>query len=115
MSSQVVRRPTLNRARVLEAAVELADREGIEALTVRRLAEELGVHPTSLYNHVASKDALLAGVVERLFDDADLPTQVSTWSDWIKALAAGLRATARAHPGAFLALTRVPATDGRSL
>jgi AcrR family transcriptional regulator len=100
---------------VLAAAVELADREGIEALTVRRLADGLGVHPTSLYNHVASKDALLAGVVERLFDEVDLPTAVDNWQDWITALAAGLRATARAHPGAFLALTRVPATSARPL
>lgn len=105
----------MNRARVLEAAVELADGEGIEALTVRRLADVLGVHPTSLYNHVASKDALLAGVVERLFDEAELPAQVETWEDWVIALAAALRATARAHPGAFLALARVPATSARPL
>jgi AcrR family transcriptional regulator len=114
MSSET-RRATLNRARVLAAAVQLADREGIDALTVRRLADVLGVHPTSLYNHVASKEALLAGVVQCLFDEADLPAQVDSWSDWIAALARALRATARAHPGAFLALTRVPATGPRSL
>lgn len=113
--STPLRRQPLNRARVLEAAVELADREGIEALTVRRLADVLGVHPTSLYNHVASKDALLAGVVERLFEAADLPAEVATWADWVAALARALRATARAHPGAFLALTRVPATGARPL
>lgn len=115
MSSPQPRRTTLNRARVLEAAVELADREGIEALTVRHLADVLGVHPTSLYNHVASKDALLAGVVERLFDEADLPVKVQTWEDWVVALANALRTTARSHPGAFFALTRVPATSARPL
>jgi AcrR family transcriptional regulator len=115
MSSPGSRRTTLNRARVLEAAVELADRDGIEALTVRRLADVLGVHPTSLYNHVASKDALLAGVVERLFDEAELPSEVASWEEWVVALAAALRASARAHPGAFFALTRVPATSARPL
>ena len=109
------RRTTLNRERVLAAAVDLADRDGIEALTIRRLADVLGVHPTSLYNHVASKDALLAGVVERLFDEADLPAEDDAWEDWVRALAAELRDTARAHPGAFLALARVPATSSLPL
>lgn len=115
VSTPQPRRTTLNRSRVLAAAVEVADREGIEALTVRHLADVLGVHPTSLYNHVASKDALLAGVVERLFDEADLPVELDTWEEWVVALARALRTTARAHPGAFLVLTRVPATSTRPL
>lgn len=99
-------RPRLNRERVLAAAVALADREGPEALTVRRLADDLQVHPTSLYNHVASKEAILDGVVERLFAEADLPAEVATWQSWIKEVAVALRALARAHPGAYLVLTR---------
>ncbi len=54
----------LNRDRVLRAAVEVADRDGIESLTMRRLAEEVGVEAMSLYYHVANKEAVLDGVVE---------------------------------------------------
>ena len=101
-------RPRLNRDRVLAGAVSLADREGAEALTVRRLADDLGVHPTSLYNHVPSKEAILDGVVERLFADVRLP-EIDTWQDWVRAIASCFRDLARAHPGAFMVLTRRPA------
>ena len=101
-------RPRLSRDIVLEAAVRLADREGAEALTVRRLADDLAVHPTSLYNHVASKEAILDGVVERLFAEVALP-DVADWRGWVRELAAALRDLARAHPGAFMVLTRRPA------
>lgn len=57
-------RAPLSRDRVLRAAVELADRDGLEALTMRRLAQELGVEAMSLYHHVANKEAILDGVVE---------------------------------------------------
>lgn len=72
------RRP-LSRERVLQAAVALADRDGIEALTMRRLAQELGVEAMSLYHHVRSKDAILDGVVEVVVEEmcaavAALPT-----------------------------------------
>ena len=107
-------RVRLNRDRVLAAAVALADREGAEALTIRRLAEDLSVHPTSLYNHVPSKEAILDGVVERLFDDADLPEEVDTWQDWVRGIAFCFRDLARAHPGAFMVLTRRPAENPRA-
>ncbi len=102
-------RPRLSRARVLDAALLLADREGAEALTVRRLADDLGVHPTSLYNHVPSKGAILDGVVERLFAEVLAPPAGGGWQDWVRTLAASLRDVARAHPGAFMVLTRRPA------
>ena len=102
-------RPRLSRDRVLAAAVALADREGSEALTVRRLAEDLHVHPTSLYNHVASKEAILDGVVERLLEEAHLPDEVGSWPEWVRAVAACFRDLARTHPGAFMVLTRRPA------
>jgi AcrR family transcriptional regulator len=101
-------RRRLNRDRVLEAALSLADREGAEALTVRRLADVLGVHPTSLYNHLPHKAAILDGVVERLFDEADLPAEVVSWQEWVRAIAVAFRDLARAHPGAFMVLTRRP-------
>lgn len=109
------RRTPLTVARVIDAAVSLADAEGIDALTVRRLADVLGVHPTSLYNHVASKEALLGGVIDRLFEEASLPDRVDGWEQWVTSLAEGLRRVAQAHPGAVLALTRVPSTGPRAL
>jgi AcrR family transcriptional regulator len=110
----VTARPRLSRDRVLAAAVALADREGAESLTVRRLAEDLSVHPTSLYNHVPSKEAILDGVVERLFLEADLPDEVDSWQEWVRAIAICLRDLARAHPGAFMVLARRPVETPRA-
>jgi AcrR family transcriptional regulator len=73
-SRRVVDRDVLSRDRVLEAAAGLADRDGIDALTMRRLAEELGVEAMSLYHHVPNKDAMLDGVVERCF--AEIETEL---------------------------------------
>lgn len=109
MSTATRTRGRLNRDRLLAAAVALADREGAEALTVRRLAEDLGVHPTSLYHHVPSKEAILDGVVERLLEEADLPGEVPDWTSWVRETADRFRALARAHPGAFMVLARRPA------
>lgn len=67
-------RAPLSRDRVLRAAVALADREGIEALTMRRLAEELGVEAMSLYYHVANKETLLDGVADAVI--AEIETEL---------------------------------------
>ena len=107
-SAAAVRVP-LSPERVLTAAVSVADAEGIDAVTLRRLAEVLGVHPTSIYNHVASKDAILDGIVEQLVAEADLPEQVEDWREWVRVFAYRMRDVARAHPGAYLVFTRRPA------
>lgn len=99
-------RVPLSRERVIAAAIEVADAEGVEAVTMRRLAEALGVHPTSLYNHVPTKDGILDGMAEALIAEAALPVPFPTWQDCVRAMAAGLRTVARAHPGAFLVLTQ---------
>ena len=57
-------RTPLSRDRVLQAAIELADKGGAEAVTMRRLAQKLGVEPMSLYNHAANKEDILDGMVE---------------------------------------------------
>ncbi|MGZ4173277.1 MAG: TetR/AcrR family transcriptional regulator, partial [Solirubrobacteraceae bacterium] len=67
------RRAPLNRERVLRAAIALADQGGFESLTMRRLATELGVEAMSLYNHVASKDDLLDGMVDLVFAEIEPP------------------------------------------
>ena len=71
------RPPTLSRERVLATAVELADRGGTSALTMRSLAAELGVEAMSLYHHVANKEALLDGLVEVLMVEVDAATSAS--------------------------------------
>lgn len=97
----LMKRPGLTRARIVATALELADEEGLEAVTLRRLAAELGVHVTSLYNHVTTKEDVLDGVMERLVAEADLPANPIAWEDWVRRFAASMRAVAKRHPGAF--------------
>src|SRR5437764_6402932 len=100
-----VRQP-LSRDRVVSAGLAISDAEGVDALTMRRLAEELHVHPTSLYNHLPTKEAILDAMVDALIAEADLPHAYATWQDFVRAMAAGMQTVARAHPGAFLVLTQ---------
>ena len=71
-------RTDLTRERVLLAAVALADREGV-AVSMRKLAKELGVEAMSLYHHVAGKNALLDGMVDHVFSEIDLPAAEQGW------------------------------------
>jgi AcrR family transcriptional regulator len=86
----------------------MADRDGLEAVTLRRLAARLRVHVTSLYNHVPTKEAVLDGIVEHLIEEAELPTGEMRWEEWVRRCAAALRAIARKHPGAFAVLHHRP-------
>jgi AcrR family transcriptional regulator len=69
----------LSRERVLRAAIALADKSGIESLSMRNLGEKLGVEAMSLYNHVANKDDILDGIVELVFGEIALPSQGAAW------------------------------------
>lgn len=94
-------RAGLTRELVLRTAITVADDEGIDAVTLRRLAEVLGVHPTSIYNHVPNKEAILDGMIETMLAEARLPASVADWQTWVREFATAIRRTARAHPGAF--------------
>jgi AcrR family transcriptional regulator len=72
-------RTPLSKDRVLSAALALADAEGIEALSMRRLAKELGVEAMSLYNHVANKDEILDAIVDLVAGEFDLPSDTGDW------------------------------------
>src|SRR2546427_2200892 len=74
-----VRRGSLSRDQVLKAAVALADQSGIEALSMRKLGQALGVEAMSLYNHVANKDDVLDGLVDIVFSEVDLPCEGGDW------------------------------------
>ena len=76
---EAARRTPLNRDRVLRAAVALADEVGFESLSMRRLAEELGVVPMALYKHVANKEELLDGMVANLIGEIDPPVPDADW------------------------------------
>jgi AcrR family transcriptional regulator len=73
------RRAPLNRERVLLAAMALADHAGVESLTMRKLAKELGVEAMSLYNHVANKGDILDGLVEIVFAEIEPPRIGGDW------------------------------------
>jgi len=96
----------LNRERILSTAIAIADRDGFEAVTLRRIAAELGVHVTSLYNHVPTREAITAGIVERLVEEAGLPSTPVDWEDWVRGFVAAIGDVASRHPGAFVALQR---------
>ena len=93
-------RPTLTRERVLSGAVELADEIGIEALTIRKLAAALGVKPMTIYHHVASKDEILDGMVERVFSEIELPPAETDWRTAIRARCISARQVLNRHPWA---------------
>jgi AcrR family transcriptional regulator len=90
-------RPKLTRAALVAAALRIADAEGLEAVSMRRLGAELGVDATAAYRHLPNKKDLLAGVVEAVLDNADVATdQSAPWQDQF-------RTVARAYRGAMLA------------
>jgi AcrR family transcriptional regulator len=73
------RRKPLTKERVLEQAIALADADGIEALTMRKLGRALGVEAMSLYNHVANKGELVAAMVDRIVEQFELPDDEPRW------------------------------------
>ena len=95
------RKRPLSRKRVLDAAVALADESGIDALSMRRLARELGVEAMSLYNHVANKDEILDGIVEVIAEEAELPPEGAEWKAAIRQSAISTRDMFVRHPWAI--------------
>ncbi|HET7482604.1 MAG TPA: TetR family transcriptional regulator, partial [Actinomycetota bacterium] len=91
-------RVPLTRERILRAALELADRDGVDAISMRRLGSELGVEAMSIYNHVPNKAAILDGIVEMVLSDVELPDDVSDWKSAVRHIAKSGRERALAHP-----------------
>ncbi|MCW2877222.1 MAG: AcrR family transcriptional regulator [Sphaerisporangium sp.] len=94
-------RARLNRDRVLQAAVALADAGGIESLTMRKLGVELGVEAMSLYNHVANKGDLLDGMIDIVFGEIDLTTRETDWRTAMRRRAISARGALSRHPWAI--------------
>jgi AcrR family transcriptional regulator len=93
-------RTPLSKERVLRAAVGLADKGGIESLSMRKLAQELGVEAMSLYNHVRNKDDLLDGVVDVVVGEIQLPPETSEWKTSLRQTVLSARAALLRHPWA---------------
>jgi AcrR family transcriptional regulator len=94
-------RAPLNTARVLEAAVALADETGIDGFGMRRLAQELGVVPMALYKHVANKDELLNGMIDIVFSEIEAPSGDAGWQAALRRRAISTRDALRRHSWAI--------------
>ncbi|MGH2428112.1 MAG: TetR/AcrR family transcriptional regulator C-terminal domain-containing protein [Candidatus Limnocylindria bacterium] len=91
------RRETLTRQRVLEAAVDFADREGVESLSMRRLASDLGVEAMSLYTHIRSKHDLLDGMIEVVVAEIPIPADGAGWKASMREMVLSARAVVLRH------------------
>lgn len=99
-------RVPLSRERIVRAALEFIEEQGLASLTMRRLGERLGVEAMSLYRYVPGREELLDQVVVRIIADMERDDDVFDaprhgWQDFLQRLAHGIRRTALAHPVAF--------------
>jgi TetR/AcrR family transcriptional regulator, tetracycline repressor protein len=94
-------RPRLSKAAVVERGMALADAEGLEAVTIRRLAADLGVTPMALYWHFRNKDELLAGLADSVWAEIDVNVDpAAQWPDQLRSLLESLVRVLRTHPSA---------------
>jgi AcrR family transcriptional regulator len=94
----------LSRERVLCAALRLADAEGIESLSMRKLAQVLGVQAMSLYNHVANKDDMLDGIVDIVVSEIEVPSLETDWQTAMRRRATSAHGVLLRHPWATMPL-----------
>ena len=88
----------LGRARILQAALELVDDGGIEALTMRGLGQALGFEAMSLYNHVANKDDVIDGLLDLVLAESEPPSPAGAWDEAIRTSATSVHEALRRHP-----------------
>jgi AcrR family transcriptional regulator len=114
----VIAKSELSRGAIVARALEIADDEGLEAITIRRISKEFGVTPMALYWHVQNKDELLGAMGDALFADiAVTPDPSLPWADQLRRYVDALVDALRAHPGAvYLAFGRILLNEpGREL
>lgn len=88
----------LSRAQVVDAAIALADREGLSAVSMRQLAGDLGVVPMALYKHVADKNDLVAAMIDRVVADYPRPSAGAPWREAVRTRVLGARDALLVHP-----------------
>jgi AcrR family transcriptional regulator len=103
-----VRGAGLSREKVLAAALAIADAEGLDALSFRRLAGQLGVTPMALYRYVDDKEALLDGIGDIVLSELELPEPRGDWREQLRAAAWSFRAVLVAHPAVVPIFLRRP-------
>ena len=107
--SEGVKRSALTREKVLTTAIELADEVGIESLTIRKLADRLGVGAMTIYYHVPSKEEIIDGMVEMVFDEIEKPPKDVDWKSAIRSRCISAREVLNRHTWAApLMESRVP-------
>ncbi|OKI56351.1 TetR/AcrR family transcriptional regulator [Micromonospora sp. CB01531] len=102
--AETLRRTPLSRDRILRAAVALADEAGIESLSMRNLAQDLGVVPMALYKHVANKDELLDGMIDVVVGEIDPLMPDADWKHRVRRRILSARQVLQRHPWAPLAI-----------
>ena len=100
MATEAPARERLDRRRVLQAALEVIDRQGLEALTMRRLATELEVDPMTVHHHARGKESLLDGVAELLWEEVEHPGTSRNAKAVLRVLANSVRSIFHRHPEA---------------
>jgi AcrR family transcriptional regulator len=85
---------------VIRTALALADQHGLDALSMRRIGQELGVEAMSLYNHVDGKEEILDGIVQIVFEEIELPTPEDAWQEGMRRRATSARQVLLRHPWA---------------
>jgi AcrR family transcriptional regulator len=91
----------VSREMVLRAALDLADRGGLEAVTMREVGRAVGVEAMSLYRHVEDKDDVLSGIVDLVFAEIELPSDATAWRAFLRARAISTRTVLGRHPWAI--------------
>lgn len=106
---------TDRRQEILDAALAIADDRGLSAVSMRSVAQRVGVTAMALYPHFGSKDALLDGLVGQVLSELSLPDPAVPWPDRLRGLAYGVRALAHRHPAVVPLLFSRPAVTGDAL
>ena len=101
--------PLLTRDQIVVAALDLVDHYGLDALSMRKLANRLGVDPMSIYHHVPGKDTLLRALVEHVFDSMAQPALDGDWHQRVRSWATAYRAVADEHSNLVLRIVSDPA------
>lgn len=101
---------TERRPEILDAALAIADERGLDALSMRAVAERIGVTPMALYGYFRNKDELLDGLVGRLLCEIPSPDPAAEGGRRLGVMARGLRQVALRHPGVFPLLLARPAS-----
>src|SRR4051812_30484622 len=98
----------LSEHRIAEAALRLVDAEGIDGLSMRKLAQDLGVAPVSLYTHLADREAVLEATVQLMLAEIEVPDEGLDWRDTIRQIMRSVRAVGLRHPNAAPLINRFP-------